>query len=95
MNSDFKTNIKSGSVWKRGVFMLLCVILYGVAEIILAVVAVFQFGSALIIGRPNDNLTRFGSSLGRYIFQIAQFVTFNTEKRPFPFNPWPQPQSPD
>lgn len=71
-------------------FMLLFALFYGVAEFVLVVIAVFQFGHALITGQPNENVTRFGYSVGRYIFQITQFVTFNTEEKPFPFSPWPE-----
>ena len=74
--------------------MLLFAVLYGVAEIVLAAVAIFQFGAALITGKPNDNATRFGNSLGQYIFQITQFVTFNTEVKPFPLSGWPEPRIP-
>lgn len=90
MTEEVKTNLKSKSVWLRGLFMLLFAVLYGVAELVLAVVAVFQFGAALITGKPNDNAVRFGNSLGQYIFQIAQFVTFNSEVKPFPFSSWPE-----
>ena len=90
MNEEVKSNLKSKSVWLRGLFMLLFAVLYGVAEFILAVVAVFQFGAALITGKPNNNAVRFGNSLGQYIFQITQFVTFNSEVKPFPFSSWPE-----
>ena len=90
MNDDIKTHMKSKNIWKRGLFMLLFTVLYGVAEFVLAFVAVFQFGHALVTGQPNDNVTRFGYSVGRYIFEITLFVTFNTEERPFPFSPWPE-----
>jgi hypothetical protein len=39
--------------------------------------------------RANDNLLSFGRSLSVYIYQIARYVTFNQEERPFPFSPWP------
>ena len=93
MSEEVRTNLKSKSVWLRGFFMLLFAVLYGVAEFILAVVAIFQFGAALITGKPNDNAVRFGNSLGQYIFQIAQYVTFNSEVKPFPFSSWPESRS--
>ena len=89
MAEDIRSNIKSKSVWMRGLFMLLFAVLYGVAEFVLLVIAVFQFGHALFTGRPNDNVTVFGFSVGRYIFDITKFVTFNTEEKPFPFSAWP------
>ncbi len=90
MNDDIKTHMKSKSIWMRGLFMLLFTVLYGVAEFVLAFVAVFQFGHALFTGQPNGNVTRFGRSVGRYIFQITLFVTFNSDEKPFPFASWPQ-----
>ena len=93
MNDDIKTHMKSKNIWMRGLFMLLFTVLYGVAEFVLAFVAVFQFGHALFTGQPNDNVTRFGYSVGRYIFEITLFVTFNTEEKPFPFSPWPEKQA--
>jgi hypothetical protein len=89
MSGEFKTNIRSKSIWLRGFFMLLFAVLYGVAEIVLVAIAVFQFGHALFTGRRNDNAAGFGYSVGRYIFDITRFVTFNTDERPFPFSPWP------
>lgn len=94
MSDEFKSSVRSKSVWLRGFFMLLFAVFYGVSEIVLTVVAVFQFGCCLFTGRPNGNATRFGNAVGQYIFQIAQFVTFNSDQRPFPFSPWPRPQTP-
>lgn len=94
MDEEFKTNVKSKSIWMRGLFMLLFAFLYGIAEFVLIAVAVFQFGYALFTGRPNENATAFGYSVGSYIFDITKFVTFNTDERPFPFAPWPPNPSP-
>lgn len=92
MSDDFKENIQSKSIWTRGLFMLLFTLFWGLVEIVLAAVAVFQFGCVLFTSRPNDNATQLGNSIGQYIFQIAQFVTFNSEEKPFPFAPWPEPR---
>ncbi len=93
MSDDLKTNLKSRSIWVRGLYMLLFAIFYGIAEFILAVLALFQFGCALITGQHNRNVAEFGRSLGRFIFQITQYVTFNSDDRPFPFSPWPDPDA--
>jgi len=34
-------------------------------------------------------LKAFGKSAGRYLGQIAAFVSFDTEEAPFPFSDWP------
>lgn len=92
MNDDIKTQLFSGKTWKRGFFMLVFSILWTVAELVLLAVAIFQFGCVLLSGKVNENATQLGNSLGQYIFQIAQYVTFNSNQQPFPFSAWPEPR---
>lgn len=73
----------------RALFMVLFVIIYYVAEWLVVAVAVFQFVVVLITGKQNGNLTAFGDGLSRFVYQIARFLTFNTEDKPFPFSEWP------
>ena len=37
----------------------------------------------------NKNLRNFGQSLASWILQIMQFLTFNSNSKPFPFDDWP------
>lgn len=76
-------------IWIRGFFMILLGMLYSVAGTLLLVVAVLQFLCALLGDGPNSRLTAFGRSLGLYIRQIAEFQTFNSDEKPFPFSDWP------
>ena len=39
--------------------------------------------------KANENLAGFGSLLVTYVAQILNFVTFNSESRPFPFSDFP------
>jgi hypothetical protein len=94
MSDELKRHLRSKAIWTRGLTMLLFAVFWMVAEAVLLLVAVFQFGSTLLTGATNDNAARFGAALARYLFQIAQFVTYNSEERPFPFAPWPEPDSP-
>jgi hypothetical protein len=90
MNNEMKANIRRTDTWQRALFMLLFAIIWTVAETILFLAALFQLGSALLTGKVNPNVGRLGAILGRYLYQIAQFVTFNSEDKPFPFGPWPE-----
>ena len=56
---------------------------------LLLLVAVVQAGVVLIIGQPNLNLQEFTVGLNRYLYQMACFLTFNSETKPFPFSDWP------
>jgi hypothetical protein len=86
-NSDTATNKRN--IWIRGLFMLLMGFAFQVCGTVLCIVTVIQFVLALLSDTPNARLVSFGRSLGRYLQQIADFLTFATEEMPFPFSDWP------
>ena len=75
--------------WFRLLYVLLFVILYGVAEAVLGVIVIVQFGFKLITHETNDNLLNFSTGLNKYIYGILQFMTFNSNEKPYPFSDWP------
>jgi hypothetical protein len=77
------------SIWLRGVLMILMAIAFHISGTLLALGAIIQFVLALLTETPNARLIAFGQSLGLYLSQIADFVSFGTEQVPFPFNAWP------
>lgn len=74
----------------RGLFIILFAIIYSVAEVVVAAVVVLQFGFVLISGDKNAKLLEFGARVSAFIYQILQYVTFNSDVRPFPFSDWPE-----
>lgn len=90
METSIKDNLKAKDTWVRGLYMLLFALFYSIAEIVLAVVVLVQFGFRLFSGRTNPNLLNFGQSLSTYFYQIIQFLTFNSEEKPYPFHDWPK-----
>ena len=89
MASELTEKLTRRDIWVRALYMMLFVIAYGVAEILLALVVVFQFFAILFTGRANEPLLRFGTNLSTYVYQILKFLTFNAEQQPFPFSDWP------
>ena len=89
MNDDIKQKILDKNTWLRGLFMLLFILISGVARFVIAVVVLFQFFSVLFTGNTNAQLLTLGQNLSTYIYQITLFLTFNSEWRPFPFGDWP------
>ena len=79
----------TGTIWKRGLYMLLFAFLIGVAKFITFLVVVLQFFLILVNGAPNNQLLAFGKSLSVYTYQIMLFLTFNSETQPYPFDEWP------
>ena len=90
MSDDVKENLKDQSTWKRGLYMLLYIIFSRIAEIVLGVVILFQFLLKLFTGETNDRLLKLGQQLSTYLYQVFQFLTFNTEYHPYPFGAWPK-----
>ena len=83
-------NLTAGSTWMRFLFMVLFAVLYGVSRLVTAVVVIVQFIHVLVTGDTNEQLKTFGHSLAIYSYQVVDYLTFNTETRPFPFDStWP------
>lgn len=87
---ELRENITEGSIWIRGLFMLMFAIIYSIAEILLFAVTVFQFFVRLTTASLNPRLLDLGYSLSTYVYQIYLYLTFNSEVRPYPFSPWPE-----
>lgn len=90
MSNELKAHLKERRTWLRGLYMLLFAIFYTVAEIVITVVVIFQFLLALFTGSTNERLLKLGQSLSTYVYQIIQFLTFNTDYHPYPFGAWPK-----
>ena len=90
MSSDVKENIKSQSTWVRGLYMLLYILFSTIAEIVLVTVILFQFLLQLFTGATNERLRKLGQGLSTYIYQVLQFLNFNSEYHPYPFGAWPK-----
>ncbi|MEM9715313.1 MAG: DUF4389 domain-containing protein [Pseudomonadota bacterium] len=80
---------RTGSIWMRGLIMIVMAILFGIAETVLFIMTVIQFFWVVFSGQKNQALTDFGAALGRWLKQVADFQTMETEERPFPWAPWP------
>ena len=90
MSNGVKDNLKSQSTWKRGLYMLLYIIFSRIAEIVLGVVVLFQFLLKLFTGETNERLLKLGQGLSTYVYQVFQFLTYNSEYHPYPFGAWPK-----
>ena len=90
MSNDVKQNLKSQSTWMRGLYMLIYLVFYTIADIVLFAVIVFQFLMKLFTGDTNDRLLKLGQGLSTYIYQVLQYLSFNSEYQPYPFGAWPK-----
>ncbi len=89
MDDEVKGNLKNADVWMRLFYIVIMYALYGVARVVLFLMVVFQFLSTLFTGKTNQRLLDFGKQLAEYIYQLVQFLTYNSDEKPFPFTDWP------
>lgn len=75
--------------WIRGLYIVMYFVIFYILWMVLVAVAVLQFLSSVFFKTPNKNLENFGQSLSIYVHDIIQYVTYNTEKKPYPFANWP------
>ena len=87
--NEIKKNVSSRPTWIRGLFILLFALIYGIADVVVTAVVVFQFCYLLVTGRSNQQLRVLGQGLSTFIYQIMLFLTYNSEDKPYPFGPWP------
>jgi len=91
--SELEQNLRASSTWLRLVFMIVIGICHELARLVGAVIVLLQFLHVLFTGKPNARLLDVGLSLAQYVYQVVEYLTFNTEVRPFPFDAeWPVPR---
>ncbi|MDH5479830.1 MAG: DUF4389 domain-containing protein [Nitrosomonas sp.] len=89
MKEEIKQRLQKNEIWQRGLYMLFFIIIYGGTKLLITGIMLFQFITIILTGKMNDYLLKFGQNLSTYIYQIARFLVFSSEQRPFPFSEWP------
>lgn len=75
----------------RILYMVVFAVVFWIVCWTLAITAIAQLALTLLGGRPNPDLVRFGAGLASYSRQIIEFLTFASERIPYPFTEWPTP----
>ena len=88
-NLPLKEKLLEKNKWVRGAFMLFFIFAHYLVSWAILLISLFQFSFDLLTGKPNDNLLEFTKNLNTYLLQIANFLTFNSAIKPFPFTNWP------
>lgn len=87
---DIVDNLKQPSHWVRLPFMLAFgFVLYLIFVPVVLVVMAAQILFALLTGESNRNLRGLGSVVQQYVSQIVDYITYNSDTRPYPFSDFP------
>jgi len=88
MEQELKARFTTADRWFRLIFMAIYLIVLYVAQFIIWALTAIQFIFALLTGHPNQNLLNFTRGLNNFCYHILQYVTYNTNDKPFPFSNW-------
>ena len=89
-SGNLEENFKQKSTWLRLFFMVVLALIYGLSRFVIGAVVIIQFFYVLLTGETKSELKAFGHSLAIYSFEIIDYMTFNNEEKPFPFDgAWP------
>lgn len=81
---------KQGLGW-RLLKALTVLALYFVLEVVTKVVAVVQFVIVAWRGRADARLQRLGAALACFMYAMWMYITFASDRAPWPFSEWPAP----
>jgi hypothetical protein len=70
-------------------YLILFYLIYRITDLVLLAVMLIQMGLSIFSGEPSDSIKGFGKSLGVYLQQISEFLSYASEEKPFPFSDWP------
>ena len=86
VSDEAMSNIKDSSTWIDALLVVVYLIVISYSIFLLWIIAFAQFTFKLITKKPNKNLGDLTNVFQKFINQIIDFVTFETEERPYPFN---------
>ena len=90
MNEVSNETQRDDNIWMRGLYMLLFVLFYSVAEFVMGAVVIVQFGYRVLNDENHPRLLALGAGIALYIYQVLRFLSFNSDEMPFPFSDWPE-----
>lgn len=92
--APMEQNLKSRPTWMRLVFMFVFYILVSVVSMVATVVVILGFLWVLFTGETNERLKSAGQGIANYVRQVIEYLTYNSDERPFPFDAeWPSPDA--
>ncbi len=88
MDAELKDNLGSKAAWRRLLYMLLFVAIFGLVSLVLVLVVVVQAVLTLLTGGANGRLQHLGEDMGGYLHRIVAFLAYASEDMPYPFSAW-------
>ena len=88
-----KDRLSNVKIWERLCYMALFGVIGYFAFWTMILLAIIQFIFHIISDEPNDDLVGFSANLSTFLKEIAAYMTFVSNEKPFPFGPFPKEAS--
>ena len=86
ISDEAMSNIKDSSTWIDAVLVVVYLVVFSYSIFLLWIIGIAQFFFKLITKNPHSHLGELTNLFQKFINQIIDFVSFETEERPYPFN---------
>lgn len=74
----------------RVVYTVLFYFVYHLAELVLIAITVTQTLFVVFSGESQPDIKRFSAQFAEFLRQMAAYMTWATEQKPYPFIEWPR-----
>ena len=82
---EVKNNLSQIDNWLRGLFMVLVILAYNIAETIFIGLTIVQFFFVAITGRRSTDIEDFSKKVRDYIVTCLDYLRYESDEKPFPF----------
>ena len=82
-------HLKNTDTWLRLAYMLLFGIVFQIVKLVVFVVATVQFLFKALTGDVHARIQVFGAGLAAYLRETTEFLTFVSDRKPYPWAEWP------
>ncbi len=89
-----RDNLTNQATWMRLLYILLYAIAFKIAALLIGVITVVQFFLVLFTKTPNEKFQSLGADLAAYAADVARYLTFHSDKMPYPVSDWGEPPKP-
>ncbi len=70
-------------------YLILFYLIYRITDLVLLLVVFVQTLLNIASGEPSQSIKEFGKSLGVYLQQISEYLSYASDEKPYPFSDWP------
>jgi hypothetical protein len=85
LEDQIKSQVQNTHTWVRLFFMALFMAIFYVVFFITGAVAIMQFVTRILTGKPLSSLMDFNAKLAEYARDLVAYITYASDAKPFPF----------